>query len=280
MLGTVRDACKIHPMVSDYRMTEAIENLSDLIGGAGDGAEFFARNYVTQGMDTLFREGLLRLAGRSDQAAFELAQAMGGGKTHLMVALGLLAKHPHLRPVVLPAELAERLDFGHARIAAFNGRNDPEHYIWGEIAEQLGEADLIRPYWIDGPRGIDEKKWLTIIGDAPTLILLDELPPYLLNADTRPVGKGSLADLVTYSISNLLTAAIKLPRCCVVIANLSGSYEAQTKDLARIMSNLQQESRRQAQTITPVQLAGRVVRALHQGRLRRLQPALLPRRYR
>ena len=254
-------------MVHDYRMTEAIENLSDLIGGEGDGSEFFARNFVTQGMDTLFREGLLRLAGRSDQAAFELAQAMGGGKTHLMVALGLLAKHPHLRPAVLPAELAERLDFGPARIAAFNGRNDPEHYIWGEIGEQLGKADLVRPYWIDGPRGLDEKKWLEIIGDEPTLILLDELPPYLLNADTRSVGKGSLADLVTYTLSNLLTASIKLPRCCVVIANLSGSYEAQTKDLARIMSNLQQESRRQAQTITPVQLAGNEIYQILKKRL-------------
>ena len=36
----------------------------------------------------------------------------------------------------------------------------------------------------------------TIIGDKPTLILLDELPPYLLNASTRAVGKGSLADVV------------------------------------------------------------------------------------
>ncbi len=267
MLGTVRDACKIHPMVHDYRMTEAIENLSDLINDEGGGAEFFARNYITQGMDALFREALLRLSGQSDQAAFELAQAMGGGKTHLMVALGLLAKHPELRPSVLPADLAGRLDFGPARIAAFNGRNDPDHYIWGEIAEQLGQADRIRPHWIDGPRGVDEQKWMQIIGDEPTLILLDELPPYLLNADTRSVGKGSLADLVTYSISNLLTAAIKLPRCCVVIANLSGSYEAQTKDLARIMSNLQQESRRQAQTITPVQLAGNEIYQILKKRL-------------
>jgi hypothetical protein len=192
---------------------------------------------------------------------------MGGGKTHLMVALGLLARHPHLRPAVLSAELAERLDFGAAHIAAFNGRNDPDHYVWGEIGSQLGKPDLVRPYWIDGPRGMDEKKWLEIIGDEPTLILLDELPPYLLNANTRPVGKGSLADLVTYTISNLLTAALKLPRCCVVIANLSGSYDAQTKDLARIMSNLQQEARRQAQIITPVQLAGNEIYEILKTRL-------------
>ncbi len=267
VLGTVRDSCKIHPMVHDYRMTEAIENLSDLITSQGDGREFFARNHITQGMATLFREGLLRLAGQSDQAAFELAQAMGGGKTHLMNAIGLLAKNPTLRTEVLPAELADRLDFGPARIAAINGRNDPEHFIWGEIATQLGQADLIRPYWIEGPRGVDEKKWLEILGDEPTLILLDELPPYLLNADTRAVGRGSLADLVTFSLGNLLSAAIKRPRCCVVIANLSGSYESQTRDLARIMSNLQQETRRQAQIITPVQLAGNEIHAILKKRL-------------
>ena len=125
----------------------------------------------------------------------------------------------------------------------------------------------MRPYWVDGPRGVDEAKWIEIIGETPTLILLDELPPYLLNATTRAVGKGSLADVVTYTLSNLLTAAIKLPRCCVVIANLAGSYDAQTKDLARVMSNLQQESRRQAQTITPVQLAGNEIYQILKKRL-------------
>lgn len=72
---------------------------------------------------------------------------------------------------------------------------------------------------------------------------------------------------MTYSIGNLLTAAIKRRRCCVVIANLSGSYEAQTKDLARIMSNLQQEARRQAQTIAPVQLAGNEIYQILKKRL-------------
>ena len=267
MLGTVRDTRQIHPMVMDYRMPDAIENLSDLIADQGDGREFFARNYVTQGMEALFREGLLRLSGRSDQAAFELAQAMGGGKTHLMIAFGLLARHPHLRPEVLPADLAAQLDFGPARIAAFNGRNDPDHYVWGELAEQIGQAELIRPYWADGLGGVDEAKWMQIIGDEPILILLDELPPYLLNASTRGVGKGSLADVVTYSLSNLLTAALKLPRCCVVIANLSGSYDRQTEDLARIVSDLQQETRRQAVSITPVQLAGSQIYAILKKRL-------------
>ena len=43
-----------------------------------------------------------RLEGSIDQAStFLLAQAMGGGKTHNMIALGLLAQDPELRRKIL-----------------------------------------------------------------------------------------------------------------------------------------------------------------------------------
>ena len=200
-------------------MAEGIENLADLIADSGDGRGFFARNYVTHGMEQLFREGVLRLSGKSDQAVFELTQAMGGGKTHMMVALGLLARHTSLRDAVLPPELSERIEFGEARIAAFNGRNSPNNYIWGEIASQLGADEAIRPHWANGPRAVDQRKWKEIIGDTPTLILLDELPPYLQNAATQAVGAGTLADMVVYSLGSLMSAALELPNCAIVIAN-------------------------------------------------------------
>lgn len=120
MIQTIRQACRFNPAIQDYRMSQGIENLADLINDAGDGREFFARNFVTHGTEQLSREGLLRLSGKSDQAVFELTQAMGGGKTHLMIALGLLARHPHLRPEILPADLNGRIDFGQARMAAVN----------------------------------------------------------------------------------------------------------------------------------------------------------------
>jgi hypothetical protein len=41
---------------------------------------------------------LLRLSGAHEQpSAYLLSQAMGGGKTHSMIVLGLLARYPHLR---------------------------------------------------------------------------------------------------------------------------------------------------------------------------------------
>ncbi len=267
MIRTIKQACRFNPVIQDYRMRFGIENLADLIHDAGDGREFFSRNFVTHGMEQLFREGLLRLSGKSDQAVFELTQAMGGGKTHLMVALGLLARHPHLRPEVLTEDLNARVDFRQARIAAFNGRNNPDNYIWGEIAGQLGEDEAIKPFWVNGPKAVDQRKWKEIIGDKPALILLDELPPYLDNASTQAFGQGTLASMVVYSLSSLMSAALELPNCCVVVANLSGSYKAQTKTLGEAISNLQQETRRQAMTITPVQLAGNEIYEILKKRL-------------
>lgn len=267
MIRTVRQACRFNPIIRDYRMSQGIENLSDLIREAGDGREFFARNFITHGMDQLFREGLLRLSGKSDQAVFELTQAMGGGKTHMMIALGLLARHPQLRPSVLAPDLAERVGAGSARIAAFNGRNNPEHYVWGEIAYQLGAAEQIKPHWVHGPKAVDQQKWKDIIGDQPTLILIDELPPYLDNASTQVFGQGTLANMVVYSLASLMSAALELPRCAIVISNLSGSYSGQTKALREAISNLKDETRRQAMTITPVQLSGNEIYEILKKRL-------------
>ena len=269
MIKTVKQACVFN---TDHRPVDDIENLASLISDQGDGRDFFSRNYVTQGMSQVFREAMLRLSGKTDQAVFELTQAMGGGKTHLMIALGLLARHPHLRPEILPSDLAGQIDFGKARIAAFNGRNNPENYIWGELAAQLNAEEAIRPYWINGPKAVDQKQWKEIIGDTPTLILLDELPPYLQNADTQAFGKGTLADMVVYSLSSLMSAALELPNCVILIANLSDSYTDQTRALSKAISDLHNEARRQAMTITPVQLAGNEIYEILKKRLIRALP--------
>ncbi|WIJ56059.1 DUF499 domain-containing protein [Enterobacter hormaechei] len=120
---------------------------------------------------------------------------------------------------------------------------------------------------MNGPKSVDQQKWKDIIGNTPTLIMIDELPPYLDNASTQVYGSGTLANMVVYSLSTLMSAALELPNCCIVIANLSGSYDAQTKTLKDAISNLQQETRRQSMTITPVQLSGNEIYEILKKRL-------------
>lgn len=254
MLKTVRDACTPHKMAFDYALSNQIEDLAQLIDGAADGKAFFEKTYITAGMNRLFEAGLQRLAGKSDQAVFELTQAMGGGKTHSMVALGLLVQHDSLRKSVVP-ELHAKNKFEKGKVVALSGRNHPEHFLWGEIAHQLGKPEAFRKYWQNGAKAPDEKAWLDLIGDTPVLILLDELPPFFDYAATQSVGAGNLAQVATAAFANLFSAALKLKHVCIVLSNLSGAYEGASKELRKAIKDLEQEARRQAKPITPVELA-------------------------
>lgn len=267
MLKTVKDACQIHPSTLDYQVAGGVESLAQLVDPPDQGQSFLAKSYMTRGMEELLREGLLRLSGQTDQALFELAQAMGGGKTHLMSALGLLAKYPAQRSQILPADILERLDPTPARVAVFDGRESPAHYLWGEIAQQLGAEEAMRPFWQHGPKAPGKADWKALIGDQPTLILFDELPPYFLEARTVTVGQGSLVDVLTRALSNLFAAALELPRCCVVLANLSDSYREQVKEVRKLVADVQREASRQAKVITPVSLEGSEIYSILRKRL-------------
>src|SRR6266700_7824859 len=142
-MKTVRDACQLQENALSIKLSDQIEQLDELITAEGDGAAFYEKTHITQGMQDLISEGIARLGGTSSQAVFHLKQAMGGGKTHLLVGFGLLAKHPTLRQKYC-AGISAASAFGTAKIAAFNGRNNPDHFFWGEIASQLGKGDQFR----------------------------------------------------------------------------------------------------------------------------------------
>ncbi|TIR76289.1 MAG: hypothetical protein E5X18_04790, partial [Mesorhizobium sp.] len=150
-ISTVRELCELDPGALDFALSDQVEHLSDLLTEAeGAADEFFDKNFVTSGMERLLREGLQRLNGQSAQAVFELRQAMGGGKTHSMLALGLLARNPRLYGRV-PAKITAGLKGDKARVVAIHGRAiSPEHFLWGDIAEQLGSKESFSKFWKNG----------------------------------------------------------------------------------------------------------------------------------
>jgi hypothetical protein len=87
-------------------------------------------------LELLVNRGFERLSGKTDDGAFYLTQAMGGGKTHSLIAFGLLAANPELRRAVLP-HLTSTRDIGVAKVVIFNGHQNPDSLLWGYIAEKL-----------------------------------------------------------------------------------------------------------------------------------------------
>ena len=75
---------------TDRRAT--VLNLDTFLKNQVNGEEFFEENYFTSGMLTLVDRAFRHFGGAgAGSSIFLLSQAMGGGKTHSMIALGLLA---------------------------------------------------------------------------------------------------------------------------------------------------------------------------------------------
>ncbi|OQY49645.1 MAG: hypothetical protein B6230_07770 [Desulfobacteraceae bacterium 4572_89] len=252
-MKTIQNACELHPKALDINVGDQIEKLDQVISET-EGRNYFKKTFITEGMKTLLTKGMARLAGKSTDAIFHLKQAMGGGKTHLMVGFGLLAKDAELRQALVGSMLYQG-DYTAAKIAAFNGRNNPGNYFWGELARQLGRESLFKEYWESGAKAPDEQAWLSLFdGETPILILMDEMPPYFHYYATQSLGQGTVADVATRAFSNMLTAAQKKKNVCIVVSDLEAAYDTGGKLIQRALNDASQELGRAEISITPVNL--------------------------
>lgn len=266
-MKTVKQACQLAPNALSIDVSNQIEQLDQLIQDEGNGEAFYSKTFITAGMRDLLRGTIERLAGKSSNAVFHLKQAMGGGKTHLIVGTGLAAKYKDLRHKYC-ADVAHIDAFEDARVVAFNGRNSPQHYLWGEVAHQLSMGEQFKKFWASGPEAPDESDWTTLLkSDKPTLILLDELPPYFQYLGTRATGTGTVADIATRAFANMLSAAGKLSNVCVVVSDLDASYAQGGALIERALLDARKELGRQEKAITPVDLAGNEVYDILRKRL-------------
>ena len=168
-MKTLEQLCIPRQSVFDPAKRDTVLSLTHLSADTINGPVFLEENHVTDGMRTLLLEAFRRLQGASEQAVFKLTQAMGGGKTHNLITLGMLAKHPDLRPQVLPG-LPSGKDLPVVRVVAFSGREtDVPHGIWGEIARQLGKFDAFKDYYAP-LKAPGRTAWINLLKGGPTLI--------------------------------------------------------------------------------------------------------------
>lgn len=229
-----------------------VQNLSDFAEGKVDAHKFFSENFKTQGMTMLFDTAFKRFKGESDTGVVKLKQAMGGGKTHSMLALALLANDENLRAEVLGDEY---MALGKINVVTFSGRENADFGIWGSIAEQLGKKDMFSGYY-SPLKAPGENAWINLLQGEKTLILLDELPPYLENARSITVGNSDLSKVTIAALANLFSALgkIQLANVCLVFSDLTAAYESGSDLLQSSFKELEQEANRIAIEVAPVSL--------------------------
>lgn len=256
MIPNLKQACTPRESVFNASEADTVYSLDDL--GKIDANAFFQENFVTSGMKTLLTSVFSRMDRSNPDAngAFLLSQSMGGGKTHNLLALALLAKDPTLRRRVMEG-LGGVGQFGSAAVLTFSGRENPEYGIWGELAKRLGREQMLSAFY-QPLKAPGESDWIRLLTDDQNiLILIDELPPYLNQSLQVSLGQSTLAHATQSALSNLLAAinSGRLPNVTLVLTDLSGSaYSLANDRLASVLSDMQKEAQRTVQVISPVRL--------------------------
>jgi len=252
-MKTIKELCKPRDSVFSDTVRDDVLNLSDLVEGRIDADHFFEENFKTKGMELLFDTAFKRFAGKSQTGVIKLTQAMGGGKTHNMLALALLAQNLDWRKKVLGKEYHDIKDI---KVVAFSGReSDTPFGIWGSIAEQLGRKEFFKDHY-SPLKAPGETAWINLLKGQRILILLDELPPYLENARSMSIGQSDLCTVTITALSNLFIAIGKgdLANVCLVISDLRATYTSGSQALASSFKELESEVDRTALSLDPIAL--------------------------
>ena len=141
-------------------------------------------------------------------------------------------------------------------MVAFSGReSDAPLGIWGAIAEQLGRKEQFNDYYapLAAP---GQTAWVNLLRGEPLVIMLDELPPYFVNAASKSIGNSDLSAVTTTALSNLLVAVGReeLHNVCLVISDLKASYGAGAARIVAALDDLEAETGRAAMNLEPVRM--------------------------
>lgn len=236
--------------------------------------KFFANTHPTRGLRELLASVCQRLQGHSDQigAIFRLDTNYGGGKTHALIALahavqgmaGVENVSEFMEPSLVPQQ--------RVRVAAFDGENaDPTNgrllgegirarTPWGELAYGLAGAEGYNLIRASDEQGIapGAETIRELFGQAPTLVLIDELSIYLrkLKAKERDRAGGQLTAFLTA----LFKAVESSPRAALVYTLAIGkggkatdAYSEENQFIAAQMDELMSVSARKATLLDPTE---------------------------
>jgi predicted AAA+ superfamily ATPase len=245
----------------DLAMGTYAANLAAVAEGRHTGAavysdpdEFFASTYFTEAMQKVLSDAWRVLAGKSGDRVLQLRTPFGGGKTHTLLALYHLATSPRAAHAV--PELSDLPDPGPVRTAVLSGEYlDPQRgrevddrrilTMWGELAFQLGGWEAYDEMLVDGQEGAPPGGEILgrLLGDASSLILIDEAVHYVAKGRAIERGDSDVARLTMLFLQNL-SEAVNQSRCGALVYSLQSSVgeavgeEQLLRDLEKIAARI------------------------------------------
>ncbi|MEM4275683.1 MAG: DUF499 domain-containing protein [Candidatus Nitrosocaldus sp.] len=266
---------------------------------------FLSNTYLTGNMKGILKSVLLRLARNEGSPVYILDTEFGGGKTHTLLLLYHIFSNRDLGSNYISYNSIDKetgvLEVPDVKVVALDCRSVKKKTLWGEIAYLLNSYESVRQH-DENREPIQQieviKQWFTRRGytppsssdtnnpdssyvNKPVLLLIDELPHYLLEVDSIQIGNVTLAELTISFIQKLISAVSSVNNCILVIT-ITGKqtlYERYRDKVAesieQIMNSLKQSVSRQSTIIVPINkedvysvIVKRLVKSINWNRLR------------
>jgi hypothetical protein len=194
---------------------------------------FFAATHLTSGLRRLLEDVLGGLAGGKGDRVLQLRSPFGGGKSHTLAALYHAAQDRAALGDAFPD--VSLPDPGAVRVAVFDGekfdvlgreiKGQHVRTMWGMLAAQLDCSDLVAYHDQNrvSPGGDVIAK---VLGDTPTLFLLDEVLKYLERVSAEPVGDSTLGRLTQDFLQSLSVEVAGASYAVLVYSLQASAHEA------------------------------------------------------
>ena len=275
---TLAEACtpRREVLTGEFREEMFLARLNDVAKGQAHEIYqkpelFFANTHITGRVRSFFKEVLGRLSGKNNTASacFRLETPFGGGKTHTLIALY------HLVTAPLPEDTLKRLGLSASHFPTEKVRTvvivgddlDPANgvdrnglkvrHLWGELAWQLGGPEGYRLVersdqlgQAPGPQFLDR-----LIGEEPTLILIDELWQYMRRMgparDQLPPFMKTLTEWVTRPRSRTVLVLTLARGGEQGQRRIGDAFAEENEELHRCLKEVQDVLNRPIRIVTP-----------------------------
>ena len=283
MLPPFLTACPARPIsqAGDQYAAELIRGIREELATPEQATDFLQTTHLTSTTKDLLRRIMNKMEqgpSSTSSTIFELFSRYGGGKTHGMLVVAAAAMHPNLPYWKETAGI----NATSARIIAFNGENsnpttgvvldDHGHRaksLAGYLLFHLGGPEILHQFQEGDERLTDPgaAEFRKLIGDEPTIIMIDELVHYINRVRQRIESGDQLSQDGTLStISALASAVADSPKAVLIItspedahellseqrtSNQGDAYQADALELNSMLERIKVQLARQMQPVVP-----------------------------
>lgn len=194
-MKNVWETCKFSEEIikGELEISKFAVELHSILDGTADKSYldpkiFLDNTYITDAIEIVLKDSLLRLTKNQGKSADLLDVSFGGGKTHSIVLLYHVFKNRELgTKFIKENNIAKKYGIEQipdVDVIAIDCRQMKKQTLWGEIADRLGKFDEFKKLDEERKPPTDISRIKSLF-TKPTLLMLDEVPHYLVKTKSE-----------------------------------------------------------------------------------------------